>query len=535
MTPKTLFQVFFAFASVVFTAVTASAADRAQLVHSRLNSTLAGFLPSTDFVVVVKKVDESPIDTMPGSSGAVRSLPGLNLSVDSQGRVVKSQEASAYSGPLDVTVVLDRGVRKDTVETLKKMLPELAGTTLDEDSFRVQQASLRQAATSPDAPPSVVIQNMPPSGSPESSSSDMPKLIAFLLVGMGALMWLFGRRAGGENTPHPHPEKRPEPKGSEPVTPKSPAPLLEGFGAEVVGLYLMGALKAGDRARALAPLRAASLDLQRDVLLSLPPWLGSWMLDKLPSKDDGEEEATPLERVLRELTLLKAEVDAQPERAAELFLERLPLEALEAARSSGYRIETRTLRNLASFRDDAMSLLSAQDLASEPPAAGTVAASTCATELRSLKKLASRASNSASQDPVEVWASSLNRLKTFEEVAAGLESALTKLDESARARLQRRVPSVDSFATLEADKIRALLHEVDPEDWAWMRASIPSVRSWDLAAYTRPRRQAVLSQTEKRLAEADWSGEVGREASARCLALLRSLGQETPRRLREAA
>ena len=517
----------------------ARAQDRSQSVRTRLNSALSGILSSTDYMVIVRKSDESQEVVNESSSATLRALPGLSAAVDTQGRPVKTGSASYYAGPVAITVVFDANVKADTVEAFKNLIPDIMGRSDDRDAIKISRAVLRQPPVAAEKAPTLVVQNMGNKTPDEGAlgMANLVKIFSLILISTGLLTWLFGRReSGSKSSPPMSPAKSELPKeDSVPVAvEESMQGALASFDPRMLGLYLLKVLHQNERNKFKAITDEAPLSLQRKVLSTLPTWISKYLLDQWKvssgtSDATGGNSETTIEpaSVIRELSLLEKDLAGDALAVAKLFLEFFPVSALQTALQHGAELDPNLAMRLWLVRPDVVACIKMDDVdpGQAPDKLSDDDLRDCYEGLWALKTSSVlQVSFPKEELKISRWSALLNALDTFEDVRTQWEKLKASMVGDELQRLESKVVSWESLKGLSGSMLKDFLRRIDSRDLAWVMTEAGADLKWDLAALMRPLRFKMYQQLMQEKIE--FTDEERRQASKRVLALLRECSKE---------
>jgi hypothetical protein len=518
----------------LFIAMPAFAGDRLLEVQSRLSAALSGILPKTDYLVVVNRIDA--LDNMGGQvvTGVVRNLPGLKVGVDEEGQVVvKDGQNQLYNGPVSVTVVLDNDVANETYRAIETLLPEIMGGARGGDEIKLKKAVLRQAAE--ETQPQVVVNNAAPvpEAKPAATTSDLYRVGALFLLGLGAILWFMSRKQGERDSGKNSPQHKSSNDGgrardkadndlkSDNWDPKS----FESFDPEVVGLYVLKCVRDGDLSRARSFFATASPLAQKAALGGVPGWCASYCLEVIEPKD-GEKEFKRVnpEMIMRELTVMEKAMKDDPSAKASALIQWIPTEAMSkvhpeslAAPSDSTRYAIISLRpDLArGFRYDENDALVSGMIFN---AKAIVEAGKEMQAWRTRLVVAQNAKTSV----VEAMAGIINRTETFIEIDEKLKGIHKKMSKMDWEAMQTKIVSRDTFHMMADVQKKDFLRLVDGADYFFCVATYNVASDWPLDLLLRPKRLAAFRASERMNAHDTWTEQQKREANTRVLEHLRT-------------
>lgn len=507
----------------------ASAADRAAVIHSRINSSLANILEKSDFLVLVNRLDEleeTGVADIP--DGALKSLPGLNVGVDAKGRVVRQDAgASDYTGAVSVSLVLDRSVRPETVRLIETSLPEIIGGLKDSDELKVTRAGLRQPLRATTASPAVTVNNV--SANPEGrGSQDNLKFMAVLLIATGLLVWMLGRFGARRDSPQSGVQAPRVDQASEVGTRSSldrSADLSE-LDSFASAIYVLKALKEGRTENLQRWIEQSAVKTQRAVFSVLPGWASSYiegLVSRLPVEKRVPDPAVAT-AVYREIAVIEQSLRSEHDRRL-AFLTWFPAQGLRfvpKSHQNGFSQKDR--HTLWHFRPDLGDFVRATELET-----GVGHEVTSEDIKRCYDSLMSWPSSSlvkearASKGGPAPWIQAIHLLNEFGPVASQLEQARLKLDESDFAVVWRESAHLESPLLWDEGHRRAWLRQVDPQDYQWWKSLLKEAPSWVLEKELRPLRLAMFRFAESQPSFQGWSEQEKKEAAARILQSMRAV------------
>ncbi|MBS1985197.1 MAG: hypothetical protein JST16_13590 [Bdellovibrionales bacterium] len=508
-------------------------------MRSRLNATLSGILAPNDYMLIVRKSDDAP-DAGSDVASTLRTLPGLSAAIDLKGNPVKTGGASSsYTGPIALTIVFDTNVKQQTVDTFKKLVPDIIGRSDDRDDIKISRAMLRQPAAAADKPPTLVVQNMGKGeGEGPLGMTNLLKIFSMILVSTGLLTWLFGRRDSTARAPTP---VAPPKEESLSIAPSSlpPEESLHGFLATfdtgVLGLYLLKVLQRNERNKFRVIACGAPLSLQRKVLATLPTWISKHLLIEWSAAHDtekagavSEDQAVEPASIVRELSLLEKDLAGDALAVQKVFLEVFPLSAFKAAVDSGAKLDGALALRLWLIRPDIIACVKMDevDLNSTPNKLSDADLRDCYEGLWTLKIASSLQPQGANKDDLKVsrWSSLLNALDTFEDVRVQWAKLKASLGDDELTRLEKRVIRWESLRMLKGSSLKDFLRQIDARDLAWLVNEAGGELDWDLARLMRPLRFRMYQQfIDAKIVLSDAERQ---SASKRVLALLRECSKE---------
>lgn len=512
------------------------ASDRSGIVHSRVSSALSGFLGNSDYLVIVRKsdmIDDATSSNAP--TGALMKLPGLPVAVDSAGKLVKNADDSqgAYQGPIELTVVIDNNVKKETVDLIQKMLPDIMGTSNDEDSIRVQRASLRQPPAPNNNAPSIVIQNSQPKNEPSSSPmwKDLLSVIALALVGLGVLMWLIGKRETTQNRARQQDLSAQSPKIPE-LSEKprkillDAAKVLGDVDPAIIGLYLLRLLKNEGESRMNVLVREIDLSGQKSILSCYPKWLAQWVHESWkPSglEEPTEEQTLECMVMVREITLLESELKGNQVKRARFFMENFPLSVFSTALTEGYQLSDRSAMSMWILRPDTVNSFTNSNINPE-----NMPHEVTDSDLNELYKELMQWERkqkvfSMGSDLVSKWKMVLNLCSTLEEHSKKLQEARQKLSESEYGRLLELTVGWHSLDGLDELRQKEFLRSLDVGDLVWAQTQVTHLEKWPMESLMRPLKYRMYQDALGTKSHDTWSAEEVKLASTRVLQLLKGL------------
>ncbi len=526
------FLIFLFFIAGILISTLAHAADRVSVVNGKIINALAGILPASDYLVIVNRLDllEDGGESESAVDGTLKSLPGLTVGVDAKGNVVRQDAlGNHYNGPVSVVVMLDRKVNAETVKTIKNSINEIMGGTRELDEVKIMQATLRQDAVPGSSP--VTINNMSQPNSP-SGAGEHFKLAALLLMVAGLFAFLIGRIIPKSQSPANGPRQSAA-RGQEPSAEEKKetnkqdnfAEQLSKIEPQVVGLYLMKALKDKKTDWVAQWGHSSSATHQRDVFLSLPAWMAAYLeshIDRENPLDTSLLEVKP-EQLLREITVLETNLKSDFFRA-EAFLMWFPAQALRMVpkRYQGL-FSSRSRSTLWYYRKELGEFVKAQvmsaDRIMEEPTTEEV--QLCFDEMRKWPSSLYVQDQKQSADPVTLWADIVNQLTEFSAIDGQMKQAEGHLSKEKYKKLLTQVCYVESPMMWSQEQVKSWLLVVDPNDYLWWTSLVQDAPQWDLKEMLRPMRRAMFEFAFQNPSYKNWSEEERKISSERLLAQMR--------------
>jgi hypothetical protein len=517
-------------------------ADRSQTVHSRLVSSLSGFLSPSEFLVIVKKAEDLlEAGSESQAVGIVRSLPGLTVSVDSRGELVKQDGVeNSYTGPLDISVVIDVGVKEETYQTVQKLVPEIMGTLNEADSIKVSKALLKQPPPVINTPPQVVVQNNLGTTdkdlqAQEAARKDLMRMLAIALGGMGFLLWINGRRRKNDNineqkgrTETAQSSKNMNDEMVSKNTIEKEAQVKEvlgSFSGETVSFYLLKLFKEDRKDFLFSTSQWTSLNFQKTLLLSLPGWLSQYFLKTWNSlaeefKENPPELVSP-EVVIRELAIFEKEMSS-PSRKNRILIETFPAEALSGFESKLANLPQKVVMELWNQRPDTAKYLDLSQVDLSKNDEATTDDMGAEIVFEALWQLdADAVVRRARISPVQKWSGFINKMATFAEVEKQLQKAKEVLATQDFNLVFEKCYHFGTFSKLTTDETRAFLRDVDAADLAWLYDNFTVKPEWNLESLLRPIRLAMIKDALSQKSHLSWNESDIKEASTRVMALLK--------------
>lgn len=511
------------------TAIPSQAADRAAVIHSRINSSLANILDKSDYLILVNRLDEleeSAVSDMP--DGALKSLPGLNVGVDAKGRVVRQDAGAAdYTGAVSVSLVLDRTVRPETAKLIEARLPEIIGGLKDSDELKVTRAGLRQPARANSASPAVTVNNVA-APSENKTSQDNLKFMAVLLIATGLLVWVLGRFGGRREGQNPgSPGQRPEPMG--PIASRETAERgadLSELDAFASAIYVLKALKEGRSENLQRWIDQSTLKSQRAVFAVLPGWASAYIdgfVSRLPHERKTQDPVVAAS-IYREIAVIEQSLRSEHDRRL-AFLTWFPAQGLRyVPKAHQQAFSQKDRHTLWHFRPDLGDFVRATELET------AVGHELSKDDVKScFDSLMSWPSSSLVKEPRTAkggptpWIQAIHLLNEFGPVASQLEQARLKLNDSDFATVWRESAHLESPLSWDEANRRAWLRQVDPQDYQWWKSLLKKAPDWSLEKDLRPLRLAMFRFAENQPAFQSWSEQEKKESAARILQSMRAV------------
>lgn len=508
----------------------ALALDRVQLIQSRIRASISSILAPSDYLVIVNRVDS--LDDAGASQivdGAVRPLPGLSLGVDAKGEpVVSGQTGTSYNGPVAVQLVIDNQVRKETFQTLQKMLPEIMGGLRDDDELKVSQAPLRQP---PVAVPQANPQMARDMSERQNPMQDNLKFLALLLITGGLFFWFLSRINFPKHAKdHPKmathqdsPQLDDDAKKSAEVTPAD----FEVLDPEAVGLFLLKEVTEKRELIWYKWVKFAPAKHQRDVFGTLPSWILGFLQDIGEQKafDEKDLAELSLHDLFNEIVLIEKSFKSQSQKHR-AFLQWFPAQALRhVPKSAQATLSVETKRTLWALRPDLGNLvrtdgLSVDQVMVEPTASEV---ERCVHELATLPSTSIERGRDHGQDLVVRWTMIINELTEFSPIESQLQQAEAKLAPADHKRLMTRVAHLRTPLSFEAEHLKEWLRIVDPDDYQWWLNLFKDPEPWSLSEHLRPMRFAMFKQSAENANWKNWSEDQRKDSAARLLTGMRRI------------
>jgi hypothetical protein len=510
----------------------AFAMDRALAVHSRIESALSRILHRSDYLVIVNRLDElEDGGANTATAGQVRRLPGLNVGVDTSGRVIRSDEAAGeYNGGVSISLVLDPEVREETYDLIQKSIPELAGGLRDTDEFRISRSVLRQAPPPNSQSPQVAVNN---NMSDPSKGTDLLRQLAIGLAFLGLFVWILSRllnrssKDSGAGSASPRAQS-----GAEAMDPaaqderkKSEKHLAE-LDPQLTGFYLIRAQASRQMDRIRTWSQGADPSTQRAVLLSLPGWMASSLEKTLREAiKDTESPRVDLATVYLEISVLEQNLKDPAERQRAL-LSWFPATYLRDVpshqRDQLSRASRLVLWSLRPELGDFVKLENeSYEEAIEEPSA--LAIQKCYAEMSSWNSKEVIGERSQARDAVEAMAVMINQLKEFGPIESRLSQAREKLSAEDFARLESKVVWSKTPLSFTVAQAKDWLRQVEPQDYLWWLHLVGQSPGWKLEEMLRPLRLSMFKNAESDPLYTNWSESQRKAAAERILTQLREI------------
>ncbi|HPI41353.1 MAG TPA: hypothetical protein PLJ21_11155 [Pseudobdellovibrionaceae bacterium] len=517
---------------IISTTSFALAADRVSMVNSKIVNAISGILPASDYLVIVNRLDmmEDGGDTEAVTDGTLKALPGLTVGVDSKGNVVRQDAlGNHYNGPVSIAVLLDRNVNAETVKTIKNSINEIIGGARELDEVKISQATLRQPpiqATSP-----VTVNNMPPSSS-QNNMQDHFKLAALLLMVAGLFAFLIGRvipkNNAGQNAPRSSnnrsPESSPEEK-KENFKQDNFADQISKIEPQVVGLYLMKALKDKKMDHVAQWGHSSSASHQRDVFLSLPAWIAAYIENSI-DRDNATVldtlEVKP-EQLLREITVIETNLKSDFFRA-EAFLMWFPAQSLRMVpKKYQASFSSKSRSTLWHYRKELGEFVKAQVMSADQimvePSSEEV--QICFDEMRKWPSSLYVQDQKQSHDAVTLWSDIINQLTEFSAIDGQLKQAEAHLSKEDYKKLLLQICYVESPMMWTPELVKSWLLIVDPNDYLWWSSLVQYQPQWNFSELLRPMRRAMFEFALQNPSYKTWNEQERKTSSERILAQMR--------------
>lgn len=505
---------------------TAVANDRASDIQAKLVTAIGSIVSKSDFLIVVNKTDQLEDGGQSKLvSGSLKNLPGLNVGVDEKGQVVaRDSGVNQYNGPVVITLLVDNAVQEETFNTLKQMLPEIAGGLRDLDEFKVRRAKLRQTNV-PNQNAPVNVNNIMPQ-KPESQWSDSLKFFSILLLVGGLFAWLLSRLLMNKQSSPASSSPNRESAGQTNTDKETPEEKVNwDFDPTVVGLYLIKSFKEKKYAPILTWSTLSTSQFQRQVLLSLPAWMSSYLQSNLDTKDFfGEIAAEPIGSVFREITILEQNLSQNHSRKL-AFLQWFPAPALRHVPKhfqKSFTAENR--KTLWTLRPDLGDFVNVGNINIEDlKDSSDHAISLCFEELAKWPSTAVIKNKDENRDIVVLLVNQLDMIREFGPLQAQIEHAQKSLSAEDYSRFLKLTASIETPLSWDQTKLREWLRQVEPQDYFWWLSLLKTKPSWKLENELRPMRKAMFQLAESNPYFQSWSEAEKKEASARMLDQLRSI------------
>lgn len=532
-------------ALIILFQVSVWAADRAANIQGRLSSSLGNILPTSDFLVIVNRLDQLEDGGQAEVVlGTARPLPGLTLSVDSKGNIVRQDMgASNYNGPVSISLLIDRNVRSETYELIRKEIADLAGGLRDLDEFRINRGVLRQAPI-PNPNQSSITINQPKSDDTAKAWTDTLKLMALFVILGGLFLWMSSRRqdtkpstAGTANSMGNLGEKMAaEHRDSSGDVEKVG---FKDIPAEVVSLFLLRAIKDRQTDKLQIWLNTSTPSEQRSILMTLPSWVSvgfekviQQMIDsdvkrRILGEEVPAELAVTREKVVslyREMSVLERNLREKVDYQKSFLMWFPPHFVREVGHSYKTRLSENSKRLLWSMRPDLGEMVRMDaDLNSDIHKLitdGEVTA--CYEELCSWKSSVF-AENNLSKDAVQIWSHIINELSEFGAIKSQLSQAQGQLSAEQYALLERRTVGIKSPLVWGDEMRRKWLLEVSPEDYVYWTSLVDATPSWNLDSELRPLRRAMFRTATQAELHKSWDESAKKAAALRLLSQFRKI------------
>ena len=520
------------FISLIFFGLNIFALDRVQLVQSKIQSSLTSILPSSDFLIVVNRLDTLEDG---GASqvvdGTVKMLPGLNLGVDSKGDLIRQDSSgNSYFGPVSIRVIVDQNVKQETYKTLQSLLPEIVGGIRDDDELNISRGTLRQLPVPVSNSPQVSIQNSPGS---ENQFQENLKFLAVLVIATGLMVWLLSRMSEGKTSGSKNNETN---LAGSPANSKNPDQPFESifsaaaFGEldpESVALYMMKKMKDRDLKPIAMWTKYTPAQHQRNVLGTLPPWVITYtetLNAELKVENAAEKvDSSDLQQLFNDVTLIEQVLRGKVQKN-KAFLKWFPAEGIRfipKQYQSSFSAESR--RTLWSVRPDLGDFVRIQELEIEQmmtePNESQI--SSCVDELKNLPTNVYDISSIDRHSVVYQWVHMISQLNEFNPIESQLAQAKAKLNDKDFDQVYKSVAHLQTPFLLSPSDRKNWLRLVEPQDYYWWLHIVEAFPAWKLTDELRPMRLAMFKQAEVAKAFESWSEDEKKLASKRVIAGLR--------------
>jgi hypothetical protein len=523
----------------------AQAADRTQIIQSKIHSTLSSILPKTDFLIIVNRTEDLDSGmTESSSSGAIKMLPGLNVGVDSKGTVInQNQGAGDYQGAISITVIIDNNVKNETYQTLQKVIPDLIGGVREDDEIKISKSSLRQVPVQANTTPTIQIQNQIPEN--KTSTQDQIKFLSIILVFGGLLFWLISKFLGQNNQ---NLKNQPlDIKTSSATENNSPInEHLEKVDFSVldpnsVGLFLMKQFKNKKDLSAFSCWVALSDGLhQREVFKHLPAWILDYFRDQeiTLKKENNLQLPLTANELFHEISLTEQSLKTSPQKQ-KAFLMWFPAEALRfVPRQTQASLTEYSKRVLWNIRPDLgnfvkMDVVDIDSLMSE---VSENEISECLNEIQSWssKTVEQDSNENNSKNQILRWKGYIDSLTEFGPIDSQLKQAKEKMTAEQFQEIYKSVAHLNTPLLFNADTRKDWLRTISPDDFFWWQTSLNKNIDWDLKNELRPLRYNMFMQASENKNFESWSEKEKKIATQRILNSFKQLLEHEDRILSDA-
>jgi hypothetical protein len=505
------------------------AADRASLVQSKIQNSLNQILPSTDYLVIVNRLDQledgGQSDVV---SGALKSLPGLTVGVDAKGQIVRQDAgASDYNGGLSISVILDSRVNAETQKLIEKIIPEVSGGLRDTDEFKMSKSILRQPPVPVAAMPG---QQSSPSPAQQSSNSWMENIrfLALLLFASGIFAWMLGRI--WDKKEEKNPGQRPNANDKAAVTEDElvfKTDLTE-LSPKVVGLYLLREIKEKREALVESFFHATSASFQRKVFLTYPAWVSASLQSYQKTNDEiVADEINPefFQKIYLDVTVLEQSLMTELD-FEKAFLMWFPPKSLRMVPKSLQNSFSQKSRNcLWYFRPELGEFVKASEMTTEEmqsePNFDQI--HSCFSEMSAWTSSAYISGERMKTNPVDTWAQILNSLSEFGPLQSQLAQAKDKLSPEDYLSLEGKIVTLRTPLLWSELQVRQWLRLLDPQDYLWWVHMLGEPTNWNLDAWLTPMRRSMYKFSEENPAFGSWTEENKKLSSSRILESMKAV------------
>lgn len=521
------------------------ALDRASLVQSKIQTNLSHILPSTDFLVLVHRLDdmESNSSSSDSWSSHLKHLPGLPIAVDNKGNIVHLDSiANDYTGPLKITILMDHNVQEETFKTIQNVLPEMIGGLKDDDEVKFTRTTLRQVSQpiikdqtlegqkQQQAP--ITIQNnlqQPSSQSTQNFWNEWMKFLSILLVSFGFIVFLASRWMGGRESDKnlKRPPIRISPTNSEPkeeglANQNQWSDLYLQLPVPIVSLYLLKLLHNKNWDRLSLWIEISPIRHQREVLRSFPSWVAAYFQEIFEKKPfpTGYTRLSK-EDLMREISILENNLSSVHEQHLG-FIAWFPSTALRfVPKQHLSSLSDRSRRVLWNLRPDLGHLVHVDKLLWEPHDSPE-SLEYCYNELiKWPSTLVVKNLLESANDKVRWWSMKINQLPDFGSIDSQLEQAKKELSQEQYEELENQCVSIRTPLRMSDANRRLWLRVVDPQDYFWWIYITSEKPQWDLEKELRPMKLAIFKYTQNNQDHLKWNETQKKTSSSRLLDTLR--------------
>lgn len=512
-----------------------AASDRSSTVYSRIQSALTNVIPKSDYILIVNKANSLDLGvTSSEMTSVLKKLPGLDVGLDDKGQVVPVGAAgSFYSGPVSITLILDKNISTDTVKTIESSLNDIVGGLNDQDEVKISRASLRQPPVPGQSPVSITNNSGP------SSSSDWSqtiKMLALMLMFMAVAAWFLKSFLGAQDSSErkfPSTQAPPQAQNAEPTK----AVDLTQLTPSIVGLYVLKSVQA-EGLGSVEWFRGLPLEFQRKVLISYPAWVSGWFEDQLDSSKALSETLLEedwkflAETHFKKITVLEQNfrTDVDYQRG---FLMWFPSQSLRwVPKSHQQKLSKLSKKTLWRMRPELGNFVRAHELEQNDEIYQTeeispISISSTFSELNSWPSKLFVTDQAPMANIVDLWTSVINQIEEFGPIDSQLSQAREKMTDEEFSLLSSRVVSLTTPLTWPDQKLKEWLRDIDPTDYLWWVKQVPEKPKWSLEHYLRPLKLSMFNLAAQSPSHEIWSEKERKSSNARMLHSMRKIHSDT--------